>query len=744
MDENNIQINENNNLNNENEKNDENESKINEINNNNNENVSNENEINNNSKISNEKESESNQNQNYEKDPILNKNYVIKLNDLNKFKDDILTHIYLIESKINNTISNQQEQLSTNTLNLTNKITVLEQKNSHLSDTFSKLTFDTSKISELLTFKKKAENELISQKIHLDSSIKDLSNSIYKHDKIILENLNVPGQIGTGCKYKNLSEYLSLNIKSMKNILDDQKIIQDKLKEHEKYIDNKSHQLKILIDEVILQNKNYTDIKFQLYSNDNENLIKIFNDKVMQLKIENVKQAQEMIKKTEEVLKGLSNLEQIKNDVFKKLNDHLFIYKTDLKEALEKYHKSEKEFKQIKYRFGTMIEFIKDIRFRKNLENYVNNNNKRNFNDNRNFNDRNLKKIRKNEIKELTVRLKVNRKKSIDSAELKNVDLNYDAKTGNNNNNHCSDDEDYEENKKKVSNIFRRISKNKITFIQDDDFIHKKLNDNNNDNNNNNNDNNDDINDFNDNNDVNSSNVSNKDENDSNDIIINNNNENNLNNFSSENNNKIKVYNKNYKNLKLDLNDDFNNNNNNKNIINTENNNFVKNYKLTLNEEKNELPIINNNNNNNNNKSTINSNNKSNNNKNRKLILFSKENSIEEDKEKIDYKIVNLELKTNLEKFYENEKNKNNFNKNVLIQKEKNFINLNNKEFNKTFYNKNSNKKSLLSNLTFIKSLNNNNNNNNKISQKNKKFNVILVNKNRLNFDNLNGIIIKK
>ena len=723
MEENNIQIDENNNLNN--EKNDENESKLND-NNNNNENISKENEIINKTSIEKEQESD----KNYEKDPILNKNYIIKLDDLNKFKDDILTHIYLIESKINASISNQQEQISTNTLNLTNKITVLEQKNSHLSDQFSKITFDNSKISELLTFKKKAENELISQKIHLDSSIKDLSNSIYKHDKIILENLNVPGQIGTGAKYKNLSEYLSQNIKSMKNILNDQKFMQDKLKEHEKYIDNKSHQLKILIDEVILQNKNYTDIKFQLYSNDNENLIKIFNDKVMQLKIENVKQAQEMIKKTDEVLKGLSNLEQIKNDVFKKLSDHLFIYKTDLKEALEKYHKSEKEFKQIKYRFGTMIEFIKDIRFRKNLENYVNNNNKRNFND-RNLNDK--KKIRKNEIKELTVRLKVNRKKSIDSAELKNVDLNYDAKTGkNNNNNNYSDDEDYEENKKKVSNIFRRISKNKITFIQDDDFIQKKLEENNNDFNDNN--------EINDNIDINSSNVSNKDENDSNDIIINNNNIINENNFSSENNNKIK--NLNYKNLKLNLNDDFNNNN--KNIINTENNNFVKNYKLTLNEEKNnELPIINNNNNNN--KSTINSNNKSNvnsNNKNKKLILFSKENSIEEDKEKIDYKIVNLELKTNLEKFYENEKNKNiNLNKNVFIQKEKNFINLNNKEFNKTFYNKNTNKKSLLSNLTFIKSLNNNNNN--KISQKNKKFNVILVNKNRLNFDNLNGIIKK-
>ena len=732
MEEKNIQIDENNNLNNENEKNDENESKLNDNNNNNNnnENISKENEINNKTSIEKEQESD----KNYEKDPILNKNYIIKLDDLNKFKDDILTHIYLIESKINASISNQQEQISTNTLNLTNKITVLEQKNSHLSDQFSKITFDNSKISELLTFKKKAENELISQKIHLDSSIKDLSNSIYKHDKIILENLNVPGQIGTGAKYKNLSEYLSQNIKSMKNILNDQKFMQDKLKEHEKYIDNKSHQLKILIDEVILQNKNYTDIKFQLYSNDNENLIKIFNDKVMQLKIENVKQAQEMIKKTDEVLKGLSNLEQIKNDVYKKLSDHLFIYKTDLKEALEKYHKSEKEFKQIKYRFGTMIEFIKDIRFRKNLENYVNNNNKRNLND-RNLNDK--KRIRKNEIKELTVRLKVNRKKSIDSAELKNVDLNYDAKTGkNNNNNNYSDDEDYEENKKKVSNIFRRISKNKITFIQDDDFIQKKLEENNNDFN----DNNENNNEINDNIDINSSNVSNKNENDSNYIIINNNNNINENNFSSENNNN-KIKNLNYKNLKLNLNDDFNNNN--KNIINTENNNFVKNYKLTLNEEKNnELPIINNNNNN---KSNVNSNNKSNvnsNNKNKKLILFSKENSIEEDKEKIDYKIVNLELKTNLEKFYENEKNKNiNLNKN-FIQKEKNFINLNNKEFNKTFYNKNTNKKSLLSNLTFIKSLNNNNNNN-KISQKNKKFNVILVNKNRLNFDNLNGIIKK-
>ena len=202
----------------------------------NNDNLKEENNINDNTNPPIEKKEENfsqyGKNINIDKDPILNKNYVIKLDDLNKFKDDILTHIYLIESKINQNISNQQELISNNSLKFTNQITVLEQKNSHLSEQFSKINFDTSKISELMNFKKKAENDLISQKVRLESSVKDFSNAIYKYDKIILDNLNVPGHIGAGAKYKNLSEYLSHNIKKMKNILDDQRYIQNKLKEH--------------------------------------------------------------------------------------------------------------------------------------------------------------------------------------------------------------------------------------------------------------------------------------------------------------------------------------------------------------------------------------------------------------------------------------------------------------------------------------------------------------------------------
>ncbi len=59
-----------------------------------------------------------------------------------------------------------------------------------------------------------------------------------------------------------------------------------------------------------------------------------------------------------------------------------------------------------------MIEFIKDIRFRKNMETYMNSNsNNKNFHSNNNNNNVEAKRLRKKEIKELTMRLKFNKKK---------------------------------------------------------------------------------------------------------------------------------------------------------------------------------------------------------------------------------------------------------------------------------------------------------------------------------------------
>ncbi len=57
---------------------------------------------------------------------------------------------------------------------------------------------------------KNNSEDIFLQKICLNSFEKQLRDAINKYDKIVLENLIVPGTIGEYCQFKNLKEYIEV------------------------------------------------------------------------------------------------------------------------------------------------------------------------------------------------------------------------------------------------------------------------------------------------------------------------------------------------------------------------------------------------------------------------------------------------------------------------------------------------------------------------------------------------------
>lgn len=78
---------------------------------------------------------------------------------------------------------------------------------------------NAEKISELIAFKKKLNDQMISHEFKLSQLQKDLSNATYKYDKMYLDNLIIPGTIGDYCRYRNLKEYLEVNFLNLFYIL---------------------------------------------------------------------------------------------------------------------------------------------------------------------------------------------------------------------------------------------------------------------------------------------------------------------------------------------------------------------------------------------------------------------------------------------------------------------------------------------------------------------------------------------
>ncbi len=77
----------------------------------------------------------------------------------------------------------------------------INEKNNYLSESILNKKIGKEKIEEFDSFKKKIEQQLITHDIHLNETIKDLSNAKFKYDKIFIENLTVQS-----AKFKSISE----------------------------------------------------------------------------------------------------------------------------------------------------------------------------------------------------------------------------------------------------------------------------------------------------------------------------------------------------------------------------------------------------------------------------------------------------------------------------------------------------------------------------------------------------------
>ena len=119
--------------------------------------------------------------------------------DILLFKNDILKDIKVIEYKLNSKF--ETNSLSTeNTLNeYKNKIDILTQKVYDLSSLIMVDKNMKEKIDSLIKFKDNIKDELMNQKLKIESNYKELHDSLYSHDKLLAEGFK-PIKLGGGAE----------------------------------------------------------------------------------------------------------------------------------------------------------------------------------------------------------------------------------------------------------------------------------------------------------------------------------------------------------------------------------------------------------------------------------------------------------------------------------------------------------------------------------------------------------------
>ena len=292
-------------------------------------------------------------------------------NDLIYFRNEILKDMKEMETKLNDKIVNLYSLINKINSKSDEKLSAINIKIKTLQDN------DPSIIETKINSVIERNNNNLEQKISdLSTKIfilqKDLSNACYKYDKIVIDNLKVTGLIGDGCPYMNLKYFIEfLNKKITELITTKEKLVieiktfKNKINDMNNQIKTEIENQKIFINEITSNRINESNKKCLERSNKLE-------ERIDNLRLENYNFSNDLIKKTEELKIQWDKLENIKEEIYDKLNEEKISFKKYTDNLSKSFNSQKKEFTNIKNKFNDKSNIFKQLPYRRNSINITN------------------------------------------------------------------------------------------------------------------------------------------------------------------------------------------------------------------------------------------------------------------------------------------------------------------------------------------------------------------------------------
>ena len=230
----------------------------------------------------------------------MNSNDTIK-NDFKFFQNEVLRDVKNIESKLSDKIFQINGIISQQNIKIENKINELTSKIIMLSNQIQEKKNNDNIDLILQPIKQKIEDNYSKLDIKINLLEKDYGNSCYKYDKIISNNLTIPGLIGSSCPYETLRpylEYINIKITELIKAKDKQSFDSKRYKEKlETIINNNKSQLETAQKKV----NEYCKKGFKHCDDNCIERINVIEKRIEALRLENGQFSYELKQKTDEL-----------------------------------------------------------------------------------------------------------------------------------------------------------------------------------------------------------------------------------------------------------------------------------------------------------------------------------------------------------------------------------------------------------------------------------------------------------
>lgn len=266
--------------------------------------------------------------------------------ELVHLKEDVFKELKKLDKKFTDLHNEKSANISQDILTPLDKINIMMNKTEQMFNAVTDQQIKIDKITELETFKSKANDVILSHEIRIKSLIKDLEDMKFKYDREISQNLTVPGFIGISSRFKTLSEFLLHNIDEMAKLKMEKDLIKKEEKELKARIDSILKNILNVVDNSVNRANLYTDNKQKHFEELLNNKYKEFNEKIMEMKtqtITNEKSFKEELNRVTKLSNELTYLKANVESVMDKKNNEMKSFINDLK---NKVYKNNNEIKK--------------------------------------------------------------------------------------------------------------------------------------------------------------------------------------------------------------------------------------------------------------------------------------------------------------------------------------------------------------------------------------------------------------
>jgi len=281
--------------------------------------------------------------------------------EMHLFKDEILNKIRDLETKFFNEISRKNSDINFNLNTFNEKVNSIIESNRKMIETVTSQKLNFEKIAQLDKSRKYMDEILTTHEVKISSMTSEIDKMKFKYDKIIGDNLIIPGFIGVGCSFRNLKEFIVNSIVDIKKLKEEKEIMKSKEKELKNKVELMLKNMTSMVE--------YNSARIREYTNSKDHEIEdMLNDKLKKHDEKALESNQKLVdtqnileEKIKEISNEIGKINSSKEDINSVINMRFEEINKREEEMNEKLYLALFEVKEVQKMKKELAEEIKNI-----------------------------------------------------------------------------------------------------------------------------------------------------------------------------------------------------------------------------------------------------------------------------------------------------------------------------------------------------------------------------------------------